>query len=236
MDSGFSEYLILNFLSWEADSVQFTSVVSKSLQPHGLQHPRPPCPSPTLGACSNSYPSRQWCHSIISSSVVPFSSHLQSFPASGTFPVSQFFTSGGQRIGVSASSSVLQMNIQDWFPLGLTGLFSLQPKRDSQESSPTPQLGSISFSALSLLYGPTLTSVHDYWKNHSFDYPELHRQSPFCSPLPLCFHQVREDHLPYLGVILGGRSLWKSFSAGMNWMMPFSSLLKSCILFFLPLK
>ena len=107
-----------------------------SLQRHGLQHTRLPCPSPTPGACSKSCPSSQWCHPMISSSVIPFSSHLQSFP--GSFPRSQLFTSGGQSIGVSALESVLPMNIQDWFPLGWTGLISLSP-RDSQESSPIPQ-------------------------------------------------------------------------------------------------
>ena len=100
-------------------------------------------------------------------SVVPFSSHLQSFPASGSFPVSQFFTSGGQSIGVSASALVLLMKIQDWFPLGLTGLISLQSKGLS-ESSPIPQFKSINSLVLSFLYGPALTSVHDHWKNHSF--------------------------------------------------------------------
>ena len=100
-------------------SVQFScSVMSNSLRPHGLQHASPPCPSPTPRACSNSCPSSQWCHPTISSSVVPFSTHLQSFPAWGSFLVSQFFTSGGQSIGVSPSVSVLPMNIQDWFPLG----------------------------------------------------------------------------------------------------------------------
>ena len=101
--------------------VQFSlSVVSNSLQPHGLQHARPPCPSPTPGVYSNSCPLSQWCHPTISSSVIPFS-HLQSFPASGSFQMSQFFASGGQSIGVSASPSVLPMNIQDGFPLGWTG-------------------------------------------------------------------------------------------------------------------
>ena len=101
------------------------SVVSDSFQPHGLHHSRPPCPSPTPGTYSNSCPLSQWCHPTISSSVVPFSSRLQSFPASGSFPMSQFFTSGGQSIGVSASASVLPVNIQDWFPLGWTGWISL---------------------------------------------------------------------------------------------------------------
>ena len=91
------------------------SVVSYSLQPHGLQHIRLPCPSPTPGAYLNSCPLRQWCHQTISSSFIPFSSHLQSFPASGSFPMSQFFVSGGQSIGVSASASVLPMNTQNWF-------------------------------------------------------------------------------------------------------------------------
>ena len=98
--------------------------MSDSLRPHELL----PCPSPTPRACSNSSPSSWWCHPTISSSVVPFSSHLQSFPVSGSFQMSQFFTSGGQSIGVSASPSVLPMNIQDWFPLGLTGFISLQSK------------------------------------------------------------------------------------------------------------
>ena len=105
------------------------SVVSNSLCPHGLQHARLPCPSPTLRAYSNSHPSSQWCHPTISSSVVPFSSHLQSLPASGSFLMSQFFLSGGQSIGASASASVLPVNIQDWFPLGWTGWISLQSKR-----------------------------------------------------------------------------------------------------------
>ena len=102
------------------------SVVSNFLWPHGLQHARLPCPSPTPGACSNSCPLSRWCHPIISFSVIPFSSCLQSFPASGPFPKSQLFTLGGQSIG--ASASVLPMNIQDWFSLRLTGLISLQIK------------------------------------------------------------------------------------------------------------
>ena len=105
--------------------VQFScSVVSDSLQPHGLKHSRLPCSSPTPGACSNSRPLSQWCHPTVSSSH-PFSSCLQPFPASGSFPMSQFFTSGGQSIGASASASVLSMNIHDWFPLEWTGLTSL---------------------------------------------------------------------------------------------------------------
>ena len=104
------------------------SVLSDSMRPHGLQHARPPCPSPTPGVYSNSCPSSQWCHPTISSSVILFSSHLQSFPASGSFPLSQFFTSGGQRIGGSASTSVPSMSIQDWSPLGWTGWISFQSK------------------------------------------------------------------------------------------------------------
>ena len=102
------------------------SVVSDYLRPHWPQHARPPCPSPTPGAYSNSCPLTQWCHPTISSSVTPFSSRLQSFPASGSFPVSQFFASGGQSIGVLASASALPMNIQGWFPSGWTGWISFQ--------------------------------------------------------------------------------------------------------------
>ena len=125
----------------QASSVQFSrSVVSDSLQPHKSQHPRPPCPSPTPRVHSNSCPSSPWCHPAISSSVVPFSSCPQSLPASGAFPVSQFFTSGGQSIGVSASASVLPMNTQDWSPLGWTGWSSLQSKGLSRVfSNTTPQ-------------------------------------------------------------------------------------------------
>ena len=121
-------------------SLQYSqSVVSNSLQPHGLQHTRPPCPSLTSltpRACSNSCPSSRWCHPTISSSVVPFSTCPQSFPASGSFQMSQFFASGGS-IGVSASASVLPMNIQDWFPLGLIGWISLQSKGLSRVLSNT---------------------------------------------------------------------------------------------------
>ena len=118
--------------------VQFgCSVVSDSLRPHGLQHARLPCPSPTPRAYSNSCLLSWWCHPTISSSVIPFSSCLQSFPALGSFPMSQFFASGGQSIGASASSSVLPMSIQDWFSLGWTGWISLQSKRLSRVFSNT---------------------------------------------------------------------------------------------------
>ena len=119
-------------------SVQFRcSVVSNSLQPHESQHVRPPCPSLTPGFYSNSCPSNRWCHPAISSSVVPFSSCPQSLPASGSFPMSQLFTLGGQSIGVSASTSVLPMNTQDWSPLGWTGWISLQSKGLSRVFSNT---------------------------------------------------------------------------------------------------
>ena len=136
-------------------SVQFShSVVSDSLRPHELKHTRPPCPSPTPGVYPNSCPLSQWCHPTISSSVIPFSSCPQSFPASGSVQMSQLFASGGQNMGVSASTSVLPMNIQDWFPLGWTGWGPISP-RDFQESCPTPQFKSINSSVLSFLYSPT---------------------------------------------------------------------------------
>ena len=119
-------------------SVQFSrSVVSDSLWPNGLQHARPPCPSPSPKFYSSSCPLSRWCHPTISSSVVPFSSCLQSFPASGSFQMSQLFVSGDQSIGVSASASVLWMNIQDWFPLGWTGWISMQYKGLSRVFSNT---------------------------------------------------------------------------------------------------
>ena len=111
--------------------------MSDSLQPNGLQHTRLPCPLLSSETCSNSCPLCQWCHLIISSSVVPFSSCSQSFPASGSFPRSQLFTSGGQSIRASASAEVLPVNIQGWFPLGLTGLISLQSKGLSRVFSST---------------------------------------------------------------------------------------------------
>ena len=151
--------------------VQFNSVTQSCptlCDPGRLQHARPPCPSTTPGVCSNSCPLSWWCHPTMSSSVIPFSSRLQSFPASGAFPMSQFFALGGQSIGVSASISVLPMNIQDWSPLGWTVGSPCSP-RDSQESSPTPKFNSINSSTLSFLYSPTLTSIHDHWKNQSFD-------------------------------------------------------------------
>ena len=144
-------------------SVQFShSVMSDSLQPHGLQHARLPSPSPTPRAYSNSGPLSQWCHPTISSSVVPFSSCLQSFPASGFFPLSYFFASGSQSIGVSASALIPPMNIQDWFPLGWTGWISLQSKGLSRVFS-GENFESISTLMLRFLYRPTLTSINDYF-------------------------------------------------------------------------
>ena len=143
--------------------------MSDALLPHGLQHARLPCPSPTPRAYSNSCPLSRWCHPTISSSVIPFSSCLQSFPASGSFPTSQFFASCGQSIGASASALVLSMNVQDWFILGWTGLISLQSKGLSRVFSKTTVQKHQSFSTQPSLWS-NCTSIHEYWKNHSFDY------------------------------------------------------------------
>ena len=145
------------------------SVMSDSLQPHGLQHARPPSPSPSPRPCSNSCPLSYWCYPTNSSSVIPFSSCLQSFSASESFLMSWSFVSGGQNIG--ASASVVPINIQGWFPFGLTCLISLQSKGLSKGFSNTT-IQKHQFLVLSLVYGSTLTSIHDYWKNHS-----LHWQS-----------------------------------------------------------
>ena len=152
--------------------IQFSSVQSLShvrlFETLWIAHARPPCPSPTPRVYPNSCPSSWWCHPAVSSSVVPFSSCLQSFAASGSFPMSQLFAWGSQSTGVSASKSVVPMNTQDWSSLGWTGWISLQ-SRDSKESPPTPQFKSINSSALSLLHSPTLTSIHDQRKNHSLE-------------------------------------------------------------------
>ena len=143
-------------------SVQFShSVMSDSLRLHEPHHARPPCPSPTPGVHTNPCSLSRRCHPTISS-------RPQYFPASGSFQMSPLFASHGQSIGVSASTSVLPMNTQNWSPLGWTGWISLQSK-DSQESSPTPQFKSINSSALSFLYSPIIKSILDYWKNHSLD-------------------------------------------------------------------
>ena len=154
--------------------VQFSSVAQScpTLRPHELQHARPPCPSPTRGVYSNSCPLSQWCHPAISSSVVPFSSCPQSLPASGSFPMSQLFTRGGQCIGVSDSASVLPMNTQDWSPLGWTGWISLQSKGLSTVfSNTTVQKRQFFCTQLSS------QSIHDHWKNHSLDQTDLCWQS-----------------------------------------------------------
>ena len=150
--------------------------MSNSVQPHGPQHIRPPCLSSTPGVHSNSCPLSQWCHPIISSSVIPFSFRLQCFPASRSFQMSQVFVSGGQSIGVSDSTSVLPMNIQDWYPLGWTDWISLQSKGLSKVFSNTT-VQSISSLVLGFLYNPTLTSIHDHWKNHSPNKKDLCWQS-----------------------------------------------------------
>ena len=146
-------------------SLSSHSVMSNSLQPRGLQHARLPCPSPPLGTCSNSCPLSRRCHPTITSFVVPFSC-LESFPASGSFLMSWLFASGGQSIEVSAS--VLPKNIHGCFPLGLTSLISLLSKGLSRVFS-NSMVQKHQFSALSFLYSPTLTSIHDYRKNHSLD-------------------------------------------------------------------
>ena len=156
-------WLVIYFIS------QFShSVVSDSLRPYESQHARPPYPSPTPGVHSNSYPSSQWCHAAISSSVVPFSSCPQSLPASEYFPMSQLFTWGGQSFGVSALNCSFQRTPRtDLLQNGL--VVSPCSPRDYQESSPTPQFKCINSSALSFLHSPTLTSIHDHWKNHGLD-------------------------------------------------------------------
>ena len=160
----------MEFLSWigvESES-ESHSVGSESLQPRGLQHTRPLCPSPIPGVYSNSCPFTWWCHPTISSSVIPFSSCLQSFPASGSFLLSWLFTSGGQSIGTSVSSSVLLMNIQGWFPLGLTVLISLLSKE------------------LSRVFSSTTVERHQFfgtgtqpslWSNYTFNYTDLCQQN-----------------------------------------------------------
>ena len=147
--------------------IQFSSVAQSCPTLCDPMDTRLPCPSPTPGAYSSSCPSSWWGHSIISSSATPFSFCLWSFPASGSFPMSQLFESGGQSIGVSASISVLPMNTQDW-SLGWTGWISLQSKGLSRVFSNTT-VQKRNSSALSFLHSPTLTSIHDHWENHSLD-------------------------------------------------------------------
>ena len=148
----------------------------QSLWPHEPQHARSSCPSPTPRVHPNPCPLSRWYYPTISSSVIPFSSCPQSFPASGSFQMSQLFTSGVQSIGVSPSASVLPMNIQDWSPLGWTGWISLQSKGLSRVFSNTT-VQTISSSVLSFLHSLTLTSIHDNWKNHSLNQMDLCWQS-----------------------------------------------------------
>ena len=158
-------------------SVQFSrSVMSNSLRPHGLQHARLPCSSPSLGACSDSCPLSWWCHPTLSSSVTLYSFCLQSLPASGSFPRSQLFASGGHSIGASASAPVLPRRIQDWLPLRWTGLISLRSKGPSGVFFCTT-VPERQFFGLCLLYGPALTPVRDYWKDNSLDYTDFCWQS-----------------------------------------------------------
>ena len=162
-----SEYLHKITTTVIFGSVQFgCPVMSDSLWPHG--HTRLPCPSPTPRACSNSHTSSQWCYPTISSSVIPFSSCFQYFPASGSFPMSRFFALDHQSIGVSISASVLPMIFGTDF-LQHRLVWSPCSPRDSQESSPTPQFKSINSSVLNFLHSPAVTSIHDHWKNHSLD-------------------------------------------------------------------
>ena len=136
--------------------------------PHELQHARPPCPSLTTGVHTNTCPLSQWCHPTISSSAIPFSSYPQSFPASGSFQMSRLFTSGGQVLEFQLQHQFFQWTPRtDLLKYGLVE--SPCSLRDSQVSSSTPQFRSINSSALSFLFSPTLTSIHDYWKNHSLD-------------------------------------------------------------------
>ena len=150
-------------------------VMSDSLWLHELLHARLLCLSLSPWLFSNSCPLIQWCLLSISSSVISFSSGLQFFSASGSFPMGQLFISVDQSTGASASGEVLLINIRGWFPLRLTG--SPCNAKDIQESSPMPQFKTINPSLLSLLYGPTVTSIHDYWKNYSFDYMDFCQQS-----------------------------------------------------------
>ena len=158
-------------------SVQFSrSVMSDSSRLHGLQYARLPCPTPTPGACSNSCSLSRWCHQTISYSVVLFSSCLQNFPALESFPISQFFTTGGQSIGASASASVLPMNIQDWFPLRLTGLISLQSKELSRVYSNTRVQKHQFFSTQLSLWSNSLSLIS---LKHSFIRPKMNN-GEFC--------------------------------------------------------
>ena len=161
-------HLQKRYVYYTISSVQSLSCV-RLLRPHESQHTRPPCPSPTPGVHPNPCPLSWWCHPTISSSLFPFSSCPQSFPASGPFHMSQLFTSGGQSIGASASTSVLPMNTQDWSPLGWTGWISLQSKRLSRVFSNTTVQKHQFFGVQ--LSSQSLTSIHDHWKNLNWTEP-----------------------------------------------------------------
>ena len=166
----FARILLRSFASVFIIDLFFScKVMSDSLWPHRLQHARLPCPSLSLGVCSNSCSLSQWCHPNVSSCIVHFSSCLQSFPASGSLPMSQIFRSGGQSTGDSALASVLPMNIQGWFPLGLNGFISFLSKELSRVfSKTTVQKHQLFGAQLSLCSNST--SVHDYWKHQSFGF------------------------------------------------------------------
>ena len=169
--------IYFSFYTSMLSSVQFSqSVMSHSLQPHETQHTRPSCPSTTPGVYPNSCPLSQWCLPIVSSLLLPSPPAFNLFPTSGSFQMSQLFTSGGQNIGVSASTSVLPMNTQDWSPLEWTGWISLQFKGLSRVFSNTT-VQKHQFFCVHFLYSPTLTSIHDYWKIHSLDEMDLCWQS-----------------------------------------------------------
>ena len=175
-DKNYSSYHSISIIRNKAKLLFSHSTMSNSLQPHGLQHARLPCPSPSPGACSNSCPLSPWCHPTTLSSVIRFSFCLSIFPSIRVFLMSQLFSRGGQNIGVSASATIPPMIIQDWFLYDWMVGSPCSP-RNSQESSLTPQFKNINSLALCLLYGPTFTSIHDYWKNHSFNYTDLSWQS-----------------------------------------------------------
>ena len=207
------------FIAWPL-SVQFSrSVVSNTLQPHGLQHTRLPCPPPTPGACSNSCPLSWWCHPTISSSVIPFSSHLQSFPTSESFPVSQFFPSSGQSIGISASASVLPMNIQVWFPLRWTGWIFLQSKGLSRVFSNTTvqkhqffgiQISFFFFHLFLLVGGKLLYNIvvvfAIYWHESAMDLHVFPIPIPPPASLPIPSLWVFPVHQPGIQISLESNS------------------------------
>ena len=155
-----------NEINIRSDKIS-SSVMSDSLQPHELQHARPPCPSPTPGVQWDSHPSSQWCHPAISSSGITFSSCPQSLPASESFPMSQLFTLGGPKYWSFSFSIIPSKEHPGLISFRMELVGSPCSPRDSQESSPTPQFKSINFSALSFLHSPILTSIHDHWKNHT---------------------------------------------------------------------